>query len=268
MKFIFFVCLIFHTSIYAQNHVIDTFKEKVALANGENTPKDVINIAKSFLGRPYKAGTLEVKPEQLVCNLSEFDCYTFVETVTAMALVKTMKDPSFENYLRVLQKLRYHDGEMNGYGSRIHYFFDWAKQMEKYDLLEDLTPELGRKIPKEINFMSSHPSYYPILQSDNIQLNAIKKTEKELNTKGFFEIPKDNFAAISNKIEDGDIIAFTSTVNGLDVNHEGFAIRKNGKVHLLHASLEQKKIVISDETVEQYLNRIKKHSGVMLLRLF
>jgi hypothetical protein len=56
-------------------------------------------------------------------------------------------------------------------------------------------------------------------------------------------------------------------VAGLDVNHEGFAIWQNGKLKLMHASLEQKKVIISDETLLEYMNRIKKHSGVMVLRV-
>jgi hypothetical protein len=268
MKILVFILIFFPLIGVSQNHVVETFKQKSGLAKGENTPYDVIQIAKSFVGRPYKAGTLEAKPEQLVCNLSEFDCYTFVESVTALALVKTMKTPSFENYLKILEKLRYRNGEMEDYSSRIHYFFEWAKQMEKYDLLEDLTPSLGIKTSKKINFMSTHASYYPILANDASQKAKIQKSENELNKVDFYEIPKLDFKNIESKIEDGDIIAFTSEINGLDVNHEGFAIKKNGKVHLLHASLEQKKIVISEETLDTYLQRVKKHSGVMLLRLY
>jgi hypothetical protein len=59
----------------------------------------------------------------------------------------------------------------------------------------------------------------------------------------------------------------TSNVDGLDFNHEGFAIQKNGRVYLLHASYEQKKVIISTELLVDYLNRINKHSGISVLRL-
>ncbi|MGD9771744.1 MAG: N-acetylmuramoyl-L-alanine amidase-like domain-containing protein, partial [Parabacteroides sp.] len=45
----------------------------------------VVQTALYFEGTPYVASTLEQTPEQLVVNLREFDCTTFVESVLALS---------------------------------------------------------------------------------------------------------------------------------------------------------------------------------------
>ena len=58
-------------------------------------------------------------------------------------------------------------------------------------------------------------------------------------------IPKDAIAGMVNGIRDGDIIAAASTVAGLDVSHTGFAIWKDGELHLMHAPLTGSPVEIS-----------------------
>ena len=86
----------------------------------------VADIGKTFIGTKYAAHTLEDKgDEQLVINLSGLDCTTFVENALVFArLIKTGKS-SFRDYENELQKIRYRNGVINGYPSRLHYFTDW-----------------------------------------------------------------------------------------------------------------------------------------------
>lgn len=227
----------------------------------------MLDIAKSFLGKPYVAHTLEKKPETLVFNLNEFDCYTLVENALALALTKHNPEPGLDTYREYMQMLRYRDGVIDGYASRMHYFTDWAHQAVDNDLILNLTCELGEPQEKPLSFMTKNRKLYPALATDDKQWKSILETEAEINEREFFYIPKEKFKEIESDIHDGDIVAFTSSVNGLDVNHEGFAIRKNGVLHLLHASLEEKKVIISKETLEEYLNRIKKHTGILVFRV-
>jgi hypothetical protein len=115
-----------------------------------------ITIAKSFIGQPYKAGTLEGKPkEQLVCNLRDFDCSTFVETVVAMSLINHAGSPSFEKFKKQLTELRYRNGSVEGYASRLHYFREWIIQAERNNILQDITSKIGGlKQKKNLNFMT------------------------------------------------------------------------------------------------------------------
>lgn len=242
-------------------------EEKLKLPQKASIDETILQIGQTFLGLPYEGGTLEGPEEKLICKLDAFDCYTFVENVMAISMTKHSEQPTFENYMRILQNLRYRNSKIDGYGSRIHYFTDWAKTAEKNNYLKDLSPTLGVKMDKSINFMSQHRNLYPSFAKDDKVLEDIVLMEKNLAKKTIYHIKKEDYSTYEPAIKTGDIIAFTSTVAGLDVNHEGFAVRKNGKLYLMHASIEKKKIIISDETLQQYLIRIKKHAGFMVLRV-
>ena len=266
-KNIILLLLIFQAQfLFAQTLDEQIFKEKILLPKGETKAQTTIILAKSFMGKPYIAATLEGASEKLVCNLREFDCFTLVENVVAVTLTKQQGKSSYTDYKKYLQNLRYRNGVINGYPSRIHYFSEWVTQAEQNSFIEDMTKHWGIKSNKAINFMSNHRNLYSAL-ANNDNYSKIIEMEASLLANPFYEIPKSNLAKVESKIKDGDIIVFTSTVNGLDVNHEGFAIHQNGELHLLHASLDQKKVIISTETLGEYLNKIKKHQGIMVLRL-
>lgn len=256
------------TLLKAQTPEELVFKQKMELPKGETSAQTALIIAQSFIGQPYKGGTLDAPTkEQLVCNLKDFDCWTFVETVSAMTLTKQSSKPNFTTFLNNLRKLRYRDGKINGYASRLHYFKEWAIRAEENKILQDITEMIGGvPVEKEINFMTSHRDLYPHLQN-NETFASVENYEEDLNKYDFYYVPKANVRKVESQIQDGDIIAITSNIAGLDFNHEGFAIRKNGRIHLLHASQEMKKIVISTEPLAGYLNRFKKHSGIAVVRL-
>lgn len=266
--FSFFLTFFTLNIVFAQNVDETVFLQKMKLAKEETKAKTAISIAKSLIGKPYKAGTLEGNSkEQLVCNLRDFDCSTFVESVISMSLISHAGSPTFEKYKKQLTELRYRNGIVQGYASRIHYFKEWIIQAERNNILQDITSQIGGiKQKKGINFMTSNRELYPNLKDEATYL-AIKAYQKQINEIDFYYIPKWKLEKIENQILDGDIIAITSNVDGLDFNHEGFAIRRNGRVYLLHASYEQKKVIISTELLVDYLNRINKHSGISVLRL-
>ncbi len=234
---------------------------------GTTNPELIINSARLFLGKPYVARTLEGNVnETLVCNFEGLDCATLVENVTALMMTKNQKSSQFADFKANLTSLRYQGGQIDGYGSRIHYFSDWLVRNAGKSGFKNISATLGGVLMnKNIDFMSKHANLYEQL-SNKATLDKIKSAENILNKQPIYFVPKLKVANILSKIKTGDIIAFTSTVEGLDVNHEGFALVKNNEVYLLHASLEKKKVVISEETLLQYLTRIKKHSGIIVAR--
>jgi hypothetical protein len=73
---------------------------------------------------------------------------------------------------------------------------------------------------------------------------------------------------LKTKIEDGDLIAITSSVKGLDINHVGFAVKmQNGRIHFLHAPSVGAKVEITPEPLNEYLMKIKRHTGIVVLRV-
>ena len=247
----------------------DIYNRKVQNAKGVALDDFTLNIAKSFLNRPYKAKTLEGnQTEKLVVNLREFDCSTFVETCIAMGLTYRKDDISFEKFKKYLQRLRYYkNGKIKGYESRINYFSDWLYTHEEDGLLQDVTASMGGvEWKKNINFMSNNWKKYPF-PNDTELLEKIQKIEEKINGQSFTYIPKTKVKSIENQFLNGDIIGITTNIDGLDITHEGFAIRLQDKrVYLLHASSDFKRVMVTDKPLVEYLAKNKNQTGIMVAR--
>ncbi|WP_396171486.1 N-acetylmuramoyl-L-alanine amidase-like domain-containing protein [Flavobacterium sp.] len=263
---ILFGLLAFPIFSQTKDEAIFLEKNKIELAS---TPSEsIIKIAKSFLEIPYVASTLEInETEQLVCNLSELDCFTFDENVLALYLTKKKNSTSYKDFQDILTQLRYRNNKIDGYASRLHYFTEWVRQAEKNNYIKDITLEIGGEITsKEVHFMSKNQKLYPKI-NDEKTLKTIAQNEKKINKKPLSQIEKTKVASVESKIKEGDFIAMTSTIEDLDCNHVGIAILVNGRIHLLHASSSLKKVVISEKPLAEYLQGIKKDAGIMVLRV-
>ncbi|MGB5698589.1 N-acetylmuramoyl-L-alanine amidase-like domain-containing protein, partial [Muriicola sp.] len=228
---------------------------------------ELVAIGKTFLGTPYVAKTLEVgQEESLVITLEGLDCTTYVENVLAFALVKQQQDPSFNSFVKWLEKIRYRDGKLNGYASRLHYFTEWISDNEEKGLVQNITASLGgEEVDKTLNFMSAHRDLYPYLADDN-SFEQILETEKKLKQQPLCVVSQDMLAKNEDVLQSGDIIALATSIDGLDVTHTGFAIRTtDGRIHLLHAS-SSGAVEISELPLVDYLKKIKNNTGVIVAR--
>jgi hypothetical protein len=244
-------------------------EEKIALCDPSKPMQErVLTVARSFLGVPYVHGALEKKEEILVINLRALDCWTFVENSMAVALAAAIDDEPSETFPQFVQQLRYWGGKIDGYGSRLHYFSSWLIQAQQLGYLKDITAALPGAIPlrKSINFMSTHPNAYPALRNPEI-LRQVEIVEQRLSRHAWYYIPQHKVAAMEEEIKDGDIIAITSGKLGLDIAHEGFALRVRGRVHLLHASSLGKRVVISALPLAEYLIAQKGQTGILVARM-
>lgn len=236
----------------------------------EKTLNDIIvEIGKSFIGIEYVAHTLEKDgAEQLVINLTGLDCTTFLETSLAFARCVKSGKTTFEDYKKELTYIRYRDGIIDEYPSRLHYFSDWIYNNIKKGIVKDVTKELGgEEIKFNVHYMSTHPESYKHLKENPDFIPIIRKQEKEINKRTYYYIPKTKVKAIENKIETGDLIAITSSVKGLDINHVGYAVKmKDGKTYFMHAPQANTKVQITPEPLHEYLKKIKRHTGIIVLR--
>jgi len=258
------------------------FQDKVtwAKAQGLDTVpvgEAIARLGESFVGTPYRAGTLEAPgPEQVIVNLHELDCVTFVETVIALTRFvrrdgvaalgdSTAAQARYEGYLR---EIRYRAGRVEGYASRLHYFSDWLAENAAQGHVEIVTASLGGVVdPRPITFMTGHAGSYPAL-SDSVTLVMIQLVETRLNGgPPRYVIPKDSIGGIVHGIRDGDIIAAATTVAGLDVSHTGFAIWKNGELHLMHAPLTGQPVEISPLPLAVRIMGIQSQWGIMVARV-
>ena len=229
----------------------------------------ISEIGRSFLNTEYKAFTLEQEgTEQLVIHLTGLDCTTFLEnTLTISRCIKKQKT-SFEDYQNELTNIRYRDGKLNGYPSRLHYFSDWIYNNSKKGIVKDVTKEIGGKpIKFNVFFMSKNPDTYKKLTESPEFIPLIAKQEKEINKRKYYYIPKEKVSTIEDKIQNGDLIAITTNLPGLDVGHVGIAVKESdGRIHFLHAPLSGSKVQISEKPLPEYLAAIKKHTGIIVMR--
>ncbi|RMG58183.1 MAG: DUF1460 domain-containing protein [Bacteroidetes bacterium] len=218
-----------------------------------------------FIGTPYVAHTLEGETEELVVDLQGLDCTTFLENVVVLSRLVARDALTFADFQAELAGLRYREGVVEGYPSRLHYFSDWLYQNAQKGLITDITAELGGDAyEKEINFMSTHPDAYAQL-GDPATLAAIEETEAAINSRRYYYIPKDRIEAVEDRIADGDLIALTSRVEGLDIAHVGLAIHVGDRLHFMHASSRSMKVEISTIPLVEYM--AKSHTGIMVARL-
>lgn len=227
----------------------------------------LIDVGKTLLNQPYKEKLLEVEGEErLVVRLDGYDCVTFVETVMALAYMRAAGEPSQVSFERVLRDLRYRQGRIEGYGSRLHYTCDWGFDNMNLGYVKDVTQSMGG-VPyqKDVSFMSRNPQYYAAL-SDEGNLNAVKAAEQAINQRPYFYIPEDKLESLEHYIKDGDILALTTKVKHLDIAHLGFAIHKEGRLHLLHASSKYNRVIVSAEPVVDELKESPSRHGVMVFR--
>jgi hypothetical protein len=238
--------------------------------------RSIAGIARSLVGATYTPGTLEQPGlERLVINLREFDCVTFVENVLAITAFVRRDGPGLledqlaaqERYASYLRQVRYRGGVVIGYPSRLHYFTDWLREGEAAGRLRLVTGALGGvEVRAPIDFMSTHVASYPAL-SDSAALGAIRDVEARLNAgPPRVVLPKEGIAAVAHGIQDGDVIAASSTVPGLDVVHTGFAVWEQGRLHLLHAPLQGSVVEISPRPLAERIQAIASQGGIMVAR--
>lgn len=251
----------------------------------------VARIGERFVGTPYRPHTLELAgPERLVINLEALDCVTFVENALVLARLAwsashgptdpddtgnaTSRDTDLlddpdrfrDAYRDELTRIRYRGGALDGYASRLHYFSEWIADNEASGLVDAISRDLGGVAdPSPIDFMSTHPDAYRQLADASV-LDAIAQIEARLGEAEHHYIPAETIAAASGGIRDGDVIAATSTVEGLDVAHTGIALWRDGTLRLMHASLLGSHVEISEESLAARIGRIGGQDGIMVAR--
>jgi hypothetical protein len=148
----------------------------------------------------------------------------------------------------------------------LHYFSDWIADNARRGLVTDLGAELGGiRDAERVDFMSTHPDAYRQL-SDAGNLERARESESLLTAAGRTYVPEDRIAGIAPEIRNGDIIAATSTVPGLDVAHTGLALWVDGALHLLHAPLVGDSVEISTMPLAERIQSIAGQDGILVAR--
>lgn len=252
------------------NETVDTTKitsilidlEKSGAASGQSL---VCAAGEYFLDTPYVGGTLEGTPEQLTVNTAELDCTTFVETALALAMTVEDHRTSWHDYINNLESIRYRGGRVNGYPSRLHYVSDWIVDNSHRGNLKEVTERVGRAMSKvkTLDYMSQHRDSYPAL-ADSANYAGLKNAEIGYRSHKYPYIKSTDLATA--QLREGDVVALTTSIQGLDVTHLGIIKMVDGVPHLLHASSKGKKVMIDPLSFGDYLRR-NRTPGFRVIRL-
>lgn len=229
------------------------------------------------IGTPYVANTLEeylksggdpTREEPLALSLTRFDCVTLVESCLAIARVARADGaPAWERFAREVERMRYRDGNRGDYTSRNHYFSEWISDGARRGLLRDLGAELeGMEDARPLRFMTEHRTSYAALADDRV-FAAIGAMERRLDGHARRVIPTAKIPEVSDRIRTGDVLAFATSIPGLDVTHSAMAYRDGkGVLRVLHAPLSGGSVEITRSTLPEYVAAIKRSTGILVAR--
>ena len=251
-------------------------KDLAAAADREDGSQLMVRAARLLLDQRYVAGTQEGRDEKLRIFLTQTDCILFAET--CLGLVKTAQrcgaDATFEDLAETLQGSRYRDGTVDRYESRLHYVTEWVAQGERTGLFRDLTAAMGGvPDPRPINYMTQHSgSYAPLAgESGYARENRARMAaiEERISAIPKTYIPKSQIPYVESQIRSGDILCFTTAIEGLDVSHVVIAWREkpSDRLGFIHASINEKKVIIDPRTLEAALAASRNITGIRVLRV-
>jgi hypothetical protein len=192
-----------------------------------------------LLDRPYRANPLVGGPgedERLVSRLDHFDCVTFVETVWALAAVEAPDE--FEPTLRAL---RYRGGQVR-WSERNHYTNQWIERNGDGGRLERVGVDRWTRVggPRTLSALAGHPpvAWDPVC------------------------LPVERVGELERLARSGDLVAFASTRDDLDVFHVGLLIAST-PLRLRHAGRSAGRVV--DEPLPVFLEK-NETSGLLVAR--
>jgi hypothetical protein len=249
MKYICFLMILFSIGMAEKIDLDNWDNQKLSqfsLNNATNLDAvKVKNITDKFLNTPYKANTMIGSvdhKEELVIDLANLDCFTFIDYVEAMK-----RSASFNEFKTNLIALRYQSSNID-YVFRNHFFSDWTIFNGFENITASLYPK-AKQVRKTLNLSEKNTLFLKEIKTKEMNIDYIDSND--LNKQ------------ILNKLRTGDYIGIYTHIKGLDVTHTGIFIKKEGKAYFRHASSKKEFLKVVDEPFESY---IKNTPGFIVLR--
>lgn len=254
----------------------DTTTINLLLKNGYDSkitdPNELmVFYGKKLMGTPYVASTLEGDSEQLTINIEQLDCTTFVETLYALTRTTLNNRYSWRDFANNLEAIRYRNGHMDGYASRLHYISDWIINNNHRGLINEITSSIpdARYETKTLDYMTAHRDKYPAL-ADSATFAQLKSFEIAYRMHRFPYINKNSIDSkkVKEKLKSGDIIALVTKTDGLDVSHMAIIVAdEKGEFLMLHASLSKGEVVLEKDVLKESLRRNRNCTGIRIIRI-
>jgi len=245
------------------------------LAKGHQTGYDNANklvefYARELLGTPYVAHTLEGDEEMLTINIHELDCLTFIESLYALTRATLTDRYSWRDFAANIENVRYRGGVMGDYSSRIHYISEWIIDNHMRGNLVEITPDLPHAayMVKNIDYMTHHTDSYRQLKDDSAMVEKIRRYELRNHRFPYLKRSWLNDKAVKAELRSGDFVTLVTSIEGLDVSHNGIIIVDDkGDPYLLDASMSGGKVMLESKPLFKYLENSKRNIGIRVFRM-
>lgn len=241
--------------------------------SGLKTPNELVAFyAQKLLARPYVAHTLEGDTEMLTINIDQLDCTTFVETLYALTRTTLNARYSWRDFAFNLENLRYRNGVMTDYSSRLHYISEWIVNNRSRGNLIEVTPDIPTAdyLTKTINFMTTHKDSYKSLKDDPEMVEKIRNFEIGYRNHRMPYLKKQWLGRkdVKAALKSGDFVGLVTKIDGLDISHLGIVYKdEKGEVFLLDASMSGGKVQLEKENMFDMLRHSKSNIGLRVFRM-
>lgn len=230
--------------------------------------------ARQLLGVKYVNYILEqTDEEQLIVDLRHLDCTTFVESVVALTVTAKKGKRSFRDFCKTLQTLRYRQGVITDFSSRLHYFTDWLQDNQRMGFvkwIQEPDPPFTATKTCTYTCMTRFWDKYKHLVADRSLIPKIAQCEANLRGTSFRYIPKEQLNAGKERlscIQNGDILCMVTSAGCLDVAHLGIAVWHGNTLHMIDASMIHKKVTEEEKTMYEYQMTKPEQIGIIVARL-
>jgi N-acetylmuramoyl-L-alanine amidase-like protein len=220
------------------------------------------HLTRKNIGLPYSFFLLGEAPFEFYDNdpiyaIHKGDCVVFSEHMYAMALSK-----SWEQFIVMLQRIRYKDGEI-GVLTRNHFTVAEWDQNNSW-LLRDISEELAEEFAAPFVAKTRHNSLFKKRYGIEVDMQDLK-----IDT---FYVPSDIIPDIAGKLQNGDFVnVIYGTGKSCWASHVGLiTVSDDGTVNFLHStrprSKEQPILEYNAKMVKGNVEKAKK--GKSLFRGF
>jgi hypothetical protein len=243
-------------------------QNQIGMSAGSPAADRVLIFGEGLLDIPYVDGPFGEGPQgqydrMPLYRFDEFDCTTFVETVTALSVSST-----FDDFKTTINRLRYRDGNV-AFVERNHFTdLDWIPNNIRAGFFRDATESIAPGQTAIARAEVDKRAWYAKLPASRIQIPGISDADRdvlldELHAEGGRFTPEEAEVPyipltvlfgprgdeIFSRIRSGsvinvvrpnwDLVKLIGT--HMNISHQGFAVRKDGTLYFMEASAVLKK---------------------------
>lgn len=228
-----------------------------------------------YKGDPLGEGSKALYDSDPLFSFNEFDCLTYIETVTALSLSKDE-----DSFRKIIKKIRYENGNVS-FISRNHFMSaDWIPNNTKEGFIQDITEDIASvkvatALIEKSNWYSKMKEYRFTVSKNKSELFAkLKEETKDIKDEkvSINYIPLEIIFGDPSLIKQIPSGAIINIVRSWDleesISHTGFVFQKDSVTILRHASYVDKKVV--DVNLLKYLLKYKESKtvkGINILRI-